>query len=134
MIFRAMGIPLEEIKSLLTENGNGIAAMLLKQLGAVNLQIEALRNRQREIIAYLQKVNALFQAGSDLNVAELELNFKKAGITRETAQRWHRDFEKASPEEHQQLLELLGFSSAEQTEIIAMAREKKPQAEPNDVI
>jgi len=36
-----------------------------------------------------------------------------AGIQRETAEEWHSQFEKHSPLQHQNLLELLGFDDDE---------------------
>ena len=122
-VFREMGVPLEEIKNLLSVNEPGVTSLLLKRLGELNQEIETLRKRQERILQFLRKTQFLLHAWKSKSREELEAIFDGAGITEQTAQQWHANFEKASPEEHRQFLALLGFSAAEQEEIAQLARE-----------
>lgn len=70
----------------------------------------------------LHKVNLLSQHVVARNQAELIKIFNQAGIDRTNARKWHRDFEKASPEEHEKLLETMGFNEVERKEVIQLAQ------------
>jgi hypothetical protein len=49
---------------------------------------------------------------------------RAAGFTEDDMHRWHREFEKAAPAEHQEFLEFLRISADEIVRIRAQSREQ----------
>lgn len=109
--YRDAGLTLGDIRSLLDAPRNDAAAVLRHRLVEMGQAMERMREHQR-VIARL------------LNTAELRRDrmitkekwtsiMASAGFSKEDMQRWHTEFEKAAPEEHQEFLEFLHIPPTE---------------------
>jgi MerR family transcriptional regulator, thiopeptide resistance regulator len=109
---REAGVPLNEIFKCLVASEMEISSLLLKRLDEINQEIENIKKQQDVIIKLLKS--------SDLKILRTNVNkeiwlgiLKNAGINRNTAAKWHNDFEKNSPEQHQKFLLALGMTQDE---------------------
>lgn len=112
MLFREAGVPLAEIANLLNAANLEVTALLLKRLGELNKEIEAVKKQQNIIIKLLEN-SILYKNLKSIDESIWLTILNSAGITRETAEEWHSEFEKHSPLQHQYFLELLGFDDDE---------------------
>lgn len=112
MLFRDAGVPLAEISNLLNAANLEVTAQLLKRLGELNKEIEAAK-KQQNIIVKLLETSILYKNLKNMDESTWLAILDLAGIKRETTEEWHSQFEKHSPMQHQNLLELLGFDADE---------------------
>jgi len=112
MLFRDAGVPLAEIANLLNAADLEVTALLLKRLGELNKEIAIVKEQQNIIIKLLEN-SILYKNLRSLDESTWLTILNSAGIKRETAEEWHSQFEKHSPMQHQNLLELLGFDDGE---------------------
>jgi DNA-binding transcriptional MerR regulator len=112
-LFRDAGIPLNEVSRLLGDKEeNSITAALLKQLSELNREIMAIKERQ-EIIVKILRSGKVVGSIRELDTEGWHEILTSAGIDVEATNKFHEDFEKHSPEQHQQFLEALGFDEEE---------------------
>ena len=117
MLFRSAGLPLEAIALLLEKQGSELDLTLEQRLFSINSEIQGLRNQQKVILKILEIEN--FERNSRVVTKELWVSMLKAAGLDETGMRnWHIEFEKSSPEGHQDFLESIGLDNEE----IAMIR------------
>jgi DNA-binding transcriptional MerR regulator len=105
-VFRDAGVPLADIRALLDGPGDGAAAVLRRRLAELGAGIERLRDQQRAIARLLKSAHQLRSipmVTKDKWVAIM----KAAGFTEDDMHRWHAEFEKSAPDEHQEFLEFL---------------------------
>ncbi|WP_407307863.1 MerR family transcriptional regulator [Desulfosporosinus sp. SB140] len=112
MLFREAGVPLAEIADLLDAANLEVTALLLKRLGELNKEIEAAKKQQDVIIKLLEN-SILYKNLKSIDESIWLTILNSAGIKKETAERWHSEFEKHSPLQHHGFLELLGFDEDE---------------------
>lgn len=112
MLFREAGVPLAEIANLLDAANLEVAALLMKRLGELNNEIEAVK-KQQSIIIKLIESSILYKNLKNIDESTWQTILNSAGIKREMAEEWHSEFEKHSPLQHQYFLELLGFDDNE---------------------
>ncbi len=112
MLFREVGVPIAEIANLLNAANLEVTALLLKRLGELNKEIEAVKKQQNIIIKLLEN-SVLYKNLKSIDESTWLAILNSAGIKRDTAEEWHSQFEKHSPLQHQKLLELLGFDEDE---------------------
>lgn len=125
---RDAGLKLKEIKRVLDAPPNALTRALEQRLEELNGELAGLRNQQRFILGLLKSDRArgrIRVMSKSLWVSLLE----SAGFSEEDRFRWHVQFERASPERHQEFLEFLCIPDAE----IADIRERARRAEANGV-
>ena len=113
--FRSAGLSLARIERLLERpqpTRSALTAALHGRLTALNREIAALR-RQQQVV-----VNLLQQAGSTRRTRLMDKPrwialLRAAGMDDAEMRRWHVEFERQSPEAHQDFLESLGLPAAE---------------------
>ncbi|MGH9460311.1 MAG: MerR family transcriptional regulator [Vicinamibacteria bacterium] len=111
-VYRQAGVPLADITRLLSGDESALGELLAARLKTLNEDIRGLRRQQRLIVTLLKNDAALRDARAmdkDGWVAIL----RAAGLTEEDMRRWHIEFERLSPEAHQDFLESLGIGEAE---------------------
>jgi MerR family transcriptional regulator, thiopeptide resistance regulator len=121
-LFRQMGIPLKEMRTLL-EPSSGSASMVIlrRRIRVLNREIINLRRQQRCILELLQQKQ--LQQGVDMVNKERWVEIMQAaGLTEEDMHNWHIQFEKMEPESHQEFLESLGIETAEIAKIREWSR------------
>lgn len=124
-IFRETGLPLSDIKRLLRgPRGSDTTRVLEDQLRRLAGQIAALRERQRLVVKLLGKPRLLEDA-SPMNRVRWSALLRAAGLDDAGMRRWHIDFERTAPREHQEFLDFLGIP---EDEIAGIRRWSKAQA------
>lgn len=108
-ILKEAGVPLSTITKLLNSANVEVTALLLKRLGQLNKEVQAVKQQQNVIIKLLEN-SALYK-----NLKYIDENtwlsiLNAAGIQVEKMEEWHSQFIKHSPSQQSYLLELLGFS------------------------
>jgi DNA-binding transcriptional MerR regulator len=116
ILFRSAGLSLDSIHSLLDKKGDDLDSALEIRLSSINHEIQGLRNQQKVILNILENESAV--KGSRVITKETWVSLlKAAGLDEEGMKNWHIEFEKTSPEAHQDFLESIGI---EKDEIISI--------------
>jgi DNA-binding transcriptional MerR regulator len=119
ILFRNAGVSLSSISEMIGKDIDEVEDALEKRLFTINKEIQTLRDQQRVILDII---------GSKASIGNTRIITKEkwvnmlgaAGLDEDGMWAWHREFEKSSPEGHQDFLESIGISSEE----IASIREK----------
>jgi DNA-binding transcriptional MerR regulator len=120
-LYRQTGMTLGDIARLLRAPRGEMARSLHVQLGRVAERIESLRDQQRLIVRLLGKPR-LLEDVSPMNRARWTALLRAAGFDDEALHRWHRNFERTAPREHQQFLEFLSIPDRDIARIRAWSR------------
>lgn len=116
--YRASGLKLSDIRSILDRPRGEAAAVLQRRLMEIANEIETLREHQRAIARLLGRTNRLRRDRMVTKEKWVEI-MRAAGFSDEQMHRWHREFEKTAPAEHQEFLELLRIPANEVKQIRA---------------
>jgi DNA-binding transcriptional MerR regulator len=120
-VYRDAGVPLAEIRQLLDGPHDDAAAVLQRRLVELSAGIERLRDQQRAIARLLKsahKLRSIPMVTKEKWVAIM----KAAGFSEDDMRRWHAEFEKGAPDEHQEFLEFLHIPPDELSRIRAWSR------------
>ena len=125
--YRNAGLTLEDIRAILKEtsrrgrDGNA-SGVLKRRLVELDAEIDALRAHQHAILKLLGS-RALGKA--EMITKEKWVSIMRGcGFTDEQMNRWHAEFERSNPEEHQEFLEFLHIAPAEIKTIREQSRAK----------
>lgn len=136
MLYRDAGLPLEAIAELLPIDGVSAAAVLERHLRAVNEEIARLRQQQRVVSRLLGDTRLTGGNGASgkamgkaMSKAQWVALLASTGLDEAGMDRWHREFEKMSPEAHQDFLESLGIAPQEIAQIRAFSRRETVEGE-----
>ena len=111
-VYRKVGVGLAAIRSLVDRPGSDAAGILQRRLVEIDAEIETLRGHQRAILRLLQQSHS-FRRHQMITKDKFVAIMRAAGFTEDEMQRWHREFEKAAPAEHQEFLEFLHIPADE---------------------
>lgn len=132
---RAAGMPLAEIDAVLEPDRrfrSSLEEALHRRLAGLNGEIAALRRQQQVVLALLKQPGAAGRARVMTKERWVAL-LTAAGMDEADRDRWHREFERLSPEAHQDFLESLGIEPDEIRRIRAWsARGQLERSEPSD--
>jgi MerR family transcriptional regulator, thiopeptide resistance regulator len=103
LLFRSMGISLENIGLMLKYDDSSLANAMMIRLNELNKEIEELKQRQKNIIELFKKLNVFEKFLIKENKNQLTRILMK-GIN---PLEWHEQFEKISPDLHKEFLEIL---------------------------
>jgi DNA-binding transcriptional MerR regulator len=120
-VYRDAGVALKDIRSILDGPRDGASAVLRRRMVELGAGIEKLREQQRLIARLLpgtQHIGRMTMITKDKWVAIM----KAAGFSEKDMHRWHAEFEKSAPEEHQEFLEFLHIPAAEMKQIREWSR------------
>ncbi len=116
-MYRESGLKLEDIRALLQSHGTVDAAgVLRRRLKEIGVEIERLRLHQLAILRLLRHRTLTSKRGIMTKDKWVEI-MRATGFTEDDMHRWHKEFEKAAPEDHQEFLEYLKIPSEEITKI-----------------
>ena len=104
--YRNAGLALADIRAILERPEDGASAVLKRRLAELDAEIETLRRHQRAILALLQTKSALWRKGMITKQKWVSI-MKGAGFSENDMHRWHAEFERAAPDEHQEFLAFL---------------------------
>ncbi len=120
-LYREAGLKLSDIRSLL-DGGRGDAASVLKRrLAELSVEIGKLRDHQHAI-ARLLKNTARLRRDTMVTKEKWVKVMCEAGFTDADMHRWHAQFEKSAPSEHQEFLEFLHIPAEEIRDIREWSR------------
>lgn len=122
-VYRDAGLKLEDIRGLLDHPDNDASALLTRRLTEINAEIEALRGHQQAILKLLRNKSA-FRRNQMITKDKWVAVMKGAGFSEADMHRWHAEFERAAPAEHQEFLEFLHIPAEEITTIRAWSRKQ----------
>ena len=118
--YRRSGVKLEDIRAILDENA-GAAAVLKRRLVELDREIEALREHQHSILKLLKADESLWRTEVITKEKWIAI-MRAAGFSQDDMHRWHTQFEKNAPEEHQEFLEFLHIPADEIAKIRELSR------------
>lgn len=110
--YREAGLKIEHIRTILGQPDSDATSVLKRRLMELSGEIDQLRQHQRAILQLLQQGDSIWR----LNVITKEKwvsIMASAGFSKDDMQRWHREFERSAPEEHQEFLEFLHIPGEE---------------------
>jgi len=122
--YRHAGLTLGDVRAILDRRESDATAVLKRRLLALDAEIETKRAHQRAILKLLQ--NDSIGRKKMITKEKWVSIMKASGFTEANMHRWHAEFEKAAPEEHQEFLEFLHIPAAE----IRTIRDWSARAEP----
>lgn len=114
--FRSFGIAVADIKNLVEHNNQETQSQILNnQFNQLELQILELRKQQSAIVALLQQPQ-LLEKNMVTKQRWVEI-MVASGFSDDDMIKWHQNFEKMEPQEHQKFLESLGIEQEEISQI-----------------
>ncbi len=121
--YRSAGLKLADVRVLLSEPKREKAAQVLtRRLAEIEVEIGELREHQRAILRLLNHRNS-FGKGEVMDKQKWVSIMRAAGFADDDMHRWHKEFERAAPEDHQEFLEYLKIPKGEIQRIRAWAKE-----------
>jgi DNA-binding transcriptional MerR regulator len=111
-LYRGMGLKLADIRAILKRPETDAAAVLKRRLLELDAEIERLRGHQRAILKLLRH-NITLKRTDMVTKEKWVAIMKAAGFATADMERWHAEFEKMAPEEHQEFLEFLHIPAEE---------------------
>ena len=110
--YRDAGLKLSDIGSILDRPRGDAAGVLQRRLLEIGREVETLRQHQRSIARLMEGTTRLRRNRMVTKQKWVEI-MRAAGFSEEQMRRWHREFEKSAPAEHQEFLEFLHIPAAE---------------------
>lgn len=120
-LYRETGIPLKLIANILENEHNESIPILENRLYAINKEIQDLRTQQNIILKILESENAIQHSRVITKEQWISL-MKSVGLDEGNMREWHVQFERMSPEAHQDFLESLGMKKQEVQLIRAISK------------
>ena len=117
--YRSAGLPLADIRALLDVPGRPAARLLEKRLRQTSEEIGALRGQQRLLASLLRVAGKKVPPAVD-KAAWVSM-LKAAGVSQQSMERWHREFERRAPRDHHGFLASLGIPETEIARIRAFS-------------
>ena len=111
-IYRDAGLTLGDIRSLLDTRNGDAGAVLRRRFAEIGSAIERLREHQHAIARLLRGTNQL-RRNEVITKEKWVSIMRSAGFSEQDMHRWHKEFEKSAPAEHQEFLEFLHIPAEE---------------------
>lgn len=120
--YRNAGLKLQDIAAVLDRPDTEAGAVLTRRLLELDAEIATKRSHQRAILALLKDKDLI---GRDRKMTKEKWTsiMQSAGLTEADMHRWHMEFERAAPDDHQQFLEFLHIPSEEIQTIRSWSRD-----------
>jgi DNA-binding transcriptional MerR regulator len=104
--YREAGLELSDIRALLASPETDAAGVLTRRLLALDAEIARLRQHQRAIAQLLPGAGAI--EGDEMMTKEKWVAvMQAAGFSDDDMHRWHAEFERAAPAEHEEFLQFI---------------------------
>jgi DNA-binding transcriptional MerR regulator len=111
-VYRKVGLGLAAIRQVLQQPRGDAAAVLERRLVEIESEIATLRGHQGAILRLLQRSRAL-RRNAMITKDKWVAIMKSAGFAEADMHRWHVEFERSAPAEHQEFLEFLHIPADE---------------------
>ncbi len=110
--YRSAGLTLTDIRLLLDRPESDFAAILRRRLVTLGEEVERLREHQRAIGKLLQNTSA-FRRKAMITKEKWVGVMRASGFSEDDMHRWHAQFERAAPEEHEEFLRFIHIPEPE---------------------
>jgi len=111
-LFRSTGLSLNSIELLLKTQSSDLSSTLESRLFAINHEVEKLRDQQKVILKILE--NEILEKNARVISKGVWVSIlKAAGLDESGMKNWHIEFEKTSPDAHQEFLQSIGIEKSE---------------------
>jgi len=111
-LYRSVGLSVSSIRAMLANPETNVASLLRRRLQELDSEITRLRDHQRVILRLLESKTILRRTKKMTKEKWVSI-MKAAGFSEDDMHRWHREFEKAAPEDHNEFLQFLHIPAAE---------------------
>jgi MerR family transcriptional regulator, thiopeptide resistance regulator len=111
-VYRTAGLALEDIRALLNQQESDAAAVLKRRLFEMDEEIDQLRQNQKAILRLL-RTGEFASRTEMIDKQKWVAIMQAAGFSEADMKRWHSEFEKRAPEEHQEFLQFLNIPAEE---------------------
>jgi len=118
--YRNAGLKLSDIREVLGRSGSDAHRVLERRLMELDAEIGVLRSHQQAILQLLQ--NPTLRKAKMISKEKWVSIMKACGFSEEQMHRWHAEFERSAPDEHQEFLEYLHIPAKEIESIRAKCR------------
>jgi DNA-binding transcriptional MerR regulator len=118
--YRDAGLKLEDIRIIMDRQGGDAYGVLKRRLLELDAEIGILRAHQQAILKLMEH-KALRKAKMITKQKWVSI-MKACGFSSEQMNRWHAEFERSAPEEHQEFLEFLHIPAEEVATIRTQSR------------
>ncbi|HKM79375.1 MAG TPA: MerR family transcriptional regulator [Candidatus Acidoferrum sp.] len=111
-VYRNIGLGLGDIRAILDRPESDASGILKRRLVELNAEILALRGHQRAILKLLQHKFS-FGRKKVITKEKWIAIMKASGFSEADMRKWHAEFERSAPEEHQEFLAFLHIPEKE---------------------
>jgi len=125
--YRNAGLKLGDIRAVLDRPESDTARVLKRRLLELDTEIETKRSHQRAILMLLKNQKSI-GASRKMTKEKWTTIMQSAGLTEAAMHRWHIEFERSAPEDHQQFLEFLHIAPEEIRNIRNWSRQAQPES------
>jgi len=123
-VYRNAGLGLADIRAILERPESDASGILKRRLVELNGEIQALRGHQRAILKLLQNKFS-FGRKKVITKEKWVAIMKASGFSEADMHRWHAEFERSAPEEHQEFLAFLHIPKDEIRSIREWSRKEQ---------
>jgi len=111
-LYRSVGMRVQDIRVMLSAPESKAASLLKRRLLEMDSEIMRLRNHQRLILRLLRDKN-IRRIKKKMTKQKWVSIMKSAGLTEADMHRWHQEFERSAPEDHDEFLHFLHIPEEE---------------------
>lgn len=111
-LYRSVGLSVSNIRTMLANPETDVAALLRRRLQELDSDINRLRDHQRVILRLLESKHILRRTKNMTKDKWVSI-MEAAGFSEDDMRRWHREFEKAAPDDHNEFLTFLHIPAPE---------------------
>jgi DNA-binding transcriptional MerR regulator len=122
-VYRAAGLALADIRAVLDHPAGDFSAVLDRRMAQIAAEIDRLRGQQRAIARLLQST-AKARKKEMLSKVKWTQIMRDSGFSEDDMRRWHAQFEKDAPEDHEEFLRFLHIPDEEVRHIREWSRER----------
>jgi MerR family transcriptional regulator, thiopeptide resistance regulator len=105
-LYRSVGLSVASIRAMFANPETDVATLLRRRLQELDSEVHLLRDHQRLILRLLQSKNILRRT-KNMSKEKWVSIMKAAGFSEDDMRRWHREFERAAPDDHNEFLRYL---------------------------
>jgi DNA-binding transcriptional MerR regulator len=122
--YRETGLTMEDIRTLLTTPPGGAVDVLQRRFAAIGQEVKRLQAHQLQIARLLRGAGQKLRSKKMITKDKWVAIMKASGFDEKDMRRWHSEFEKSAPNEHQDFLEFLHIPAGEVAQIREWSRKE----------
>ena len=122
--YRDAGLTLEDIRALLSTPPGAAVEVLQRRFAAISQEVKRLQSHQFEIAKLLRGAGQKLRSKKMISKDKWVAIMKASGFSDQDMKRWHAEFEKAAPQEHEEFLNFLHIPAEEVTRIREWSRKE----------